>query len=301
MTSHSTPTNRTLLVIGLGKLSRSILKMLLQNKETVKDLSAFRLTQFGDIESIQYDANSSELFTQKTNALNKFDFIWVTVPDREIAPTIIRLSTHFEHLLSNETTIFHSSGTLSHDVLKPLSSHKIASAHLAQTFIGAPLSPETCEKTALTLEGNERAIDSILTLLGPLGFATHFIQAADKVKYHLACVYASNFMPLLITHVEKLLSDIGLEKSVVRALSEQSLKNCFEYPASDTLTGPLQRGDLETLTQHMSCLTSNEKQQYAKINQQFLDLFSKKGLINNASNIEDFLLKIARNIESDEK
>ena len=97
---------------------------------------------------------------------------------------------------------------------------------------------------ARTLEGN------VLILTGP-----------DKPAYHTACSLASNSLVALEWAAAGLLESIGLSRSdseaVLLPLVQGTLQNVKNLGLRRALSGPVARGDAETVRRHIEALGEN--------------------------------------------
>lgn len=108
------------------------------------------------------------------------------------------------------------------------------------------------------LDGDPEARAMGKSLAAALGAHTLEIPAGDKVRYHAAAVMVSNFPALLMDAGEQLLRAIGLAPDDARAallpLFAAAAENVKARPSAQALTGPLARGDVETVRKHLAAL-----------------------------------------------
>jgi predicted short-subunit dehydrogenase-like oxidoreductase (DUF2520 family) len=87
------------------------------------------------------------------------------------------------------------------------------------------------------------------------------IPAGKKPAYHAAAVIASNFPVVLASVAGHLLHDIGIPDSsafqAVESLMSAALMNMKQALPDDALTGPVLRGDAETIGKHVQALSSH--------------------------------------------
>ena len=75
------------------------------------------------------------------------------------------------------------------------------------------------------------------------------VAEADRVAYHAAAAFASNFLVTLESAAAELMSTAGLDREVLLPLARAALENwARQGPAA--LTGPIARGDQQTVTRH---------------------------------------------------
>lgn len=188
-------------------------------------------------------------------------FVFLCVPDDAIEAVADSLAT-VRHPWE-ETIVAHTSGARTTDVLDALTQTGAAtlSFHPIQSFT-EDAGVRAWEDVVLSLEGDDRALVAGETLARALG--SHLIVASkeEKLRYHCAAVLASNGLVALMGVVEELLakvsSDMGSSSvDVVGPLVEQTLENVKCHEPDAALTGPVARGDEETVTAHLQMLASD--------------------------------------------
>jgi predicted short-subunit dehydrogenase-like oxidoreductase (DUF2520 family) len=80
----------------------------------------------------------------------------------------------------------------------------------------------------------------------------------DRVVYHAAAVFASNYVDVVVAEAVRLLGEIGwTEAESTRALLpliEGSVANIRKRGAVKALTGPVRRGDADTVARHLAAV-----------------------------------------------
>src|SRR5271169_4345743 len=92
--------------------------------------------------------------------------VWITVPDDEIAAVVAKLAGAQEW---RGTTVFHSSGAITSDVLSPLREKgaKVGSVHPVMTFVGRSMPP--LEGVPFGVEGDAEAVRAARKVVRDLG------------------------------------------------------------------------------------------------------------------------------------
>jgi predicted short-subunit dehydrogenase-like oxidoreductase (DUF2520 family) len=84
------------------------------------------------------------------------------------------------------------------------------------------------------------------------------IPPGKKPAYHAAAVISSNFPVVLASVAGHLLHDIGIPDAsayqAVESLMSGALANMKQALPDDALTGPVVRGDAETVSKHLRAL-----------------------------------------------
>jgi len=182
------------------------------------------------------------------------------VPDDAITPVAEALAA-LDHPWA-KTIVAHTSGARTAAALVPLSREGAAtlSSHPLQTF--APNTPpDAFDGIAIGLEGDDRAVTAGETLARALGAYPVRLTAEDKRRYHCAAALASNGLVALMAVVEEVFGAANLEQNsgpsgaeLVGPLVEQTWTNLQEGTPEGALTGPVARGDEETVQAHLESL-----------------------------------------------
>jgi len=196
--------------------------------------------------------------TGRISAEGSGDFTILSVPDREIAPLVKWL---FESEMTWEGNIvFHCSGSLTASILSPLSQKgaSTGSLHPIQTFSRPELAADRLEETWYGIEGSDRFKKLARRLVHDLGGTVLDVPGDRKVLYHAAAVMASNLFVALVHQAAEVLSEVGIEQEkAVKALLpliEGTVAGIVSHGTIEALTGPIERGDYETVRTHLDLL-----------------------------------------------
>jgi predicted short-subunit dehydrogenase-like oxidoreductase (DUF2520 family) len=176
--------------------------------------------------------------------------VWmIAVPDAQIAFTAKQLARYFTG--SQASIAFHCSGALAAGVMSPLQTAvcAIASAHCILSF-SAPSSAVTqFAGTPCALEGDVKATQTLQAAFEAIGANCFDLAAKDKVLYHAAAVFATNFLPVLQVVAADLWRSVGMPKEMITSLNasllHKAVQNIAAQGAAKALTGPAARGDTE--------------------------------------------------------
>jgi predicted short-subunit dehydrogenase-like oxidoreductase (DUF2520 family) len=121
------------------------------------------------------------------------------------------------------------------------------------------------EGTFCALEGDENSLTVISALFESIGSITYTINKEKKTSYHAAGVFASNYLVTLSKQASLCLKEAGVEDEMAMKIVTSLMKgtvNNLERTLSpeQSLTGPIQRGDISTIKNHMSALSNNTEQ-----------------------------------------
>jgi predicted short-subunit dehydrogenase-like oxidoreductase (DUF2520 family) len=136
--------------------------------------------------------------------------------------------------------------------LAALSPHEAFSLHplmtvTAQgaTFAGA---------TAAVAGASERALAAAGALARRLGMEPVHVADADRAAYHAAACIASNFLVTLEGVAERLARSAGLDREPLAQLVRATVANWAQLGAERALTGPIARGDEETIARQRAAI-----------------------------------------------
>ncbi|MFN2399679.1 MAG: DUF2520 domain-containing protein [Gemmatimonadaceae bacterium] len=188
--------------------------------------------------------------------------VLVTVRDGELDAALRELALS---PVASSAVVLHASGSIDPPALDALR----GLGHPAGTF--HPLVPLSDPDRAATilrgswigLDGDPEARARGRVLADCLGAHTLDIPHGQKARYHAAAVIASNFPAVLLTLGEKLLLEAGLPPRVARAallpLFAVAADNLRESAGSIAITGPIVRGDVDTVRRNIEALAARSE------------------------------------------
>src|SRR2546423_4448618 len=129
-------------------------------------------------------------------------------------------------------------------------------------FSDPEISAELLRKGWIGIDGENAAKNASRRLAGHLGARTLEIPPGKKPAYHAAAVISSNFPVVLASVAGHLLHDLGIPDSsayqAVESLMSGALANMKRALPDDALTGPIVRGDAETVSKHLRALKGHD-------------------------------------------
>ncbi|MDQ6690766.1 MAG: DUF2520 domain-containing protein [Gemmatimonadota bacterium] len=133
--------------------------------------------------------------------------------------------------------------------------------HPLVPFTDPEVSATLLRKGWIGIDGENPARSASRRLAGHLGARTLDIPPGRKPAYHAAAVISSNFPVVLASVAGHLLRDIGVPDSsayqAVESLMSGALSNMKQALPDDALTGPIVRGDAETVGKHLRALETH--------------------------------------------
>jgi predicted short-subunit dehydrogenase-like oxidoreductase (DUF2520 family) len=183
------------------------------------------------------------------------DLVWFCVPDAEIARAA---STLAEKLEWKGKIAVHSSGALSSDELGRLRRRGayVASVHPLMTFVRG--SRPSLTGIAFALEGDRAAVRVARRVVEDLGGHSYAIRKKDKAAYHAWGTFASPLLTALLATAEQVATLAGARRKEAKRrmlpILQQTLANYAALDAAGAFSGPIVRGDVETVKRHLRVL-----------------------------------------------
>ena len=261
---------KTLNIIGAGRVGRSLAHLWhKQGVFAVQDV--LTQSQASAQEAVQF-IGAGRAVTDLSD-MRTADLWMLAVPDRHIHAVAQSLAVKITNktrikndvagiFIDKFAIIFHCSGALSANELKPLQALGcyVASAHCLLSF-SAPSSAVTqFAGTPCALEGDTVAIQALQLALQAIGANCFELAAKDKVLYHAAAVFATNFLPVLQVVAAGLWRSSGMPADMIESLSasllQKSVQNISTQGAAKALTGPAARGDIDLVAIQGTAVTA---------------------------------------------
>ncbi len=185
------------------------------------------------------------------------DLLLLTVPD-DVLDNVVRMLVASGAIRAGQLVV-HTSGRHGIDVLRPvveIGGH-VAAMHPAMTFTGTDVDLDRLAGCVfgVTADPAERA--AVERIVHDLGATSMWLDEADRGLYHLALAHGANHLVTLVSQAMQLLRQTGAQdpSAVLRPLLTAALDNVLSY-GDAALTGPIVRGDLETIESHLSTLAT---------------------------------------------
>jgi len=159
---------------------------------------------------------------------------------------------------SGQLAVVHLSGALGLDALGALRGNAVGSFHPLQSF-PAPRDPSAFHGITVAVDASTKSLERLLARLARgLGARPKHVSDSERVLYHAAAVFASNYTDVVFAEAVRILKTIGwTEPEAVAALMplvEGALSNIRRLGPVGALTGPIRRGDAETVTRHLRAI-----------------------------------------------
>jgi predicted short-subunit dehydrogenase-like oxidoreductase (DUF2520 family) len=192
--------------------------------------------------------------------------------------------------------VLHLSGALSTDALEPLHhrGYAVGSMHPLMAVADPWLAGDRLIGAAFAMTGEPAANVAARRIVAELGGTPLTIAAAQRPLYHAAAVMASNYLVALTGAAVRMLGQAGVEEEdALRALIpllRGTLDNIGQLGVPAAVTGPIARGDVDTVRLHLARLSEEDRVLYSGLGMELLRLARAAGLDEGrAAEIETLL------------
>jgi predicted short-subunit dehydrogenase-like oxidoreductase (DUF2520 family) len=207
--------------------------------------------------------------------------VLLMLPDDQIEITAKQISS-FSSNVKNKIFI-HFSGVYSSSILGSLSSKGAltGSFHIMQTFPSRKIS--SIKGSYAAVESPAKEINKFLfKLASDLELNAFEVDPSRKAEYHLAGVFASNFLVSNLFAAEKLFRQSGSKAEFLKFIDpilSHTMENIKNKGSVNSTSGPVDRGDLHTIKLHVKALKGQKQLLHSYIIQSLniLDIKKEQG------------------------
>jgi predicted short-subunit dehydrogenase-like oxidoreductase (DUF2520 family) len=206
----------------------------------------------------------------------------LSVPDdmiedvtKELASTTLDWSNKF---------VFHCSGLVSSLVLEPLrlKGALTASIHPVQSFPQKISDPHVFQRLYFGIDAQNTSLQICKKIVSKLGGRYFILREKDKPLYHAALSIASNFFIVLIETAAFLLQQAGVDDDqapeILFPLLQKTLQNVKTFNIPAALTGPIIRGDINSVKKNLEALRDypSQEKMYQDLGARALEIARKE-------------------------
>lgn len=194
--------------------------------------------------------------------------------------------------------ICHLSGSLSSDVFSGMENYGAypISIHPMFAFSNKDSVYQQLNQVSFTLEGDKHAVSVWKAIFSLLGNPAIEISKEVKPKYHAAASLLSNHVAAVLETGYELLYECGFSKEEARSFSSVLVRENVEHVIKEgsvkALTGPVERGDADTIRKHLSVLDETQKAVYLSCGAELLKLAKEKNPERDYRKTEETLNRI---------
>lgn len=238
------------------------------------------------------DQTGSAVFYNLKDIVSASDIIFITTPDSIIERIWETIKEEAEPGDLQGKIFCHCSGSLSSEIFHGIREQKAfgCSIHPMQAISSTSTD---LTGTFFTAEGQEPAVDQVTQMLKAKGNPVGTMKTQYKKKYHMAASTASNLVVGLVQMAIDSLKECGFSEEtslqMLTPLLMGNMENICEKGTADALTGPLERGDVSTVSGHLAQLAGERKELYRLLSKQLLEVAQKKNQTRDYSELRKLL------------
>jgi predicted short-subunit dehydrogenase-like oxidoreductase (DUF2520 family) len=251
-------------IVGAGNLGAA-LAMCLRQAGYVIDQIVFRDSRASRRKATALARRVGARAVTIARAAIDSDVVWFCVPDDAIAEVARSVAQKADW---KGTVALHSSGALASDelaALRRLGAH-VASVHPMMTFVAGSLQTGSSQASSqrspagvpFAIEGDVAAVRAGRAIVKELGGKAYAIRRQDKVAYHAWGTFASPLLTALLATTEHVAAAAGVNRIEAKRrmlpILQQTLVNYAVLDAAGSFSGPIVRGDVETIRRHLRVL-----------------------------------------------
>ncbi len=282
-------------IVGCGKVGKALGKFLVAAGYDVAGVSSKSLSSAREAAKLLRTDRCSDVPWKITPAA---DVVLITTPDGAIADTCGRIAEN--RGFKTGAVVLHCSGALPSTILAPARDCGAftGSMHPLQSFASDLFDRNPFEGIIMAVEGEPKALVIATQMANDLGAVCLAIKTEGKTLYHAAAVAASNYLVTLMSMAFKLLDAAGISGAsafdVLKPLIDGTLANIKAVGIPQALTGPIARGDVVTVKNHLSEIASRTPELmelFKTLSRYTIDIARAKGSLSeiNAELLKDVL------------
>ena len=231
---------------------------------------------------------SSTRVMSAAEAAGAADLVLITVPDDMIAEVCLQLAE--AKAFRPQAVVAHCCGAFGSEELESarICGAQTGSIHPLQTFPTVQAAVAKLPGAFCFIEGSPHACDVLESLAKAVGAVPMRIEGQCKALYHAAAAVASNYLVTLLDAaammIGRSLADADRDKALAALgpLVQATLSNVLQLGPERALTGPVARGDIETVRRHLEAVEQVSPQlaaMYRQLGAMTVDLAVRKGTI----------------------
>ncbi len=239
-------------VVGCGRVGSALAKYLVEAGYIPVGFASKSLSSAKRVADLTGSVN----FTDKAwEVTREADIVFITTPDSTIKEACESIA--MKNGFKAGSVVLHCSAALTSTILLPANNcgASIGSMHPLQSFASTEYSHNPFSGIVTSVEGDKKATDTARLIVADLGSSCVTIQTEAKILYHASAVVASNYLVTLLDLSLNLIRQAGVPTDEafrsLKPLIEGTLSNIEKMGVHDALTGPIARGDIQTIENHL--------------------------------------------------
>lgn len=245
---------REAVVVGTGRVGAALIRILPRRGIRVR-----AVVSRDPARARELVGGAAPILRSMSEAVRDPGLLILAVPDDQLEHVAGRLASEIGD--GDVACAMHTSGTHPSDILHPLrmAGAELLSFHPVVAFPPRHRDEDPFAGAGATLEGSEAAVNMGVRLAERLGCHPIAVTGEQKKAVHVAAAIAANFSTALVAAAEALVSEAGLgsgdARRLIIPLMQSVTGNLAEASPGEALTGPIVRGDLDVVRQHVDLLS----------------------------------------------
>lgn len=242
-------------IVGCGRMGTALAKALVDRGHAIVGVSSLHRTSAQRLADL---CGISDATDRPWEITRRADVVFLSTPDGVIESVCASISQ--QDGFSPAAVVFHCSGAHPSTILASArkSGASIGSMHPLQSFASLDISQNPFEGIRVAIEGDSKAVSVAAQMARDLEAFPLQIITEGKPLYHAAAVVASNFLVTLMGVAFRLIQQAGVKPdeafAVLKPLIEGTLANIGRVGIHQALTGPVVRGDVQTVETHIQVI-----------------------------------------------
>ena len=241
-------------IIGAGNLASALAVALREARYVIDEIvSREGAASLRKVRRLAREVGATAVTTSRAQL--RSNVVWFCVPDGAIAGAAdaIKDATDWSGKVA-----LHSSGALTSDELAELRRRgaSVASVHPLMTFVRESRPP--LAGVPFAIEGDQRAVRAVRGIVRDLHGQPFSLRKKEKEAYHAWGMFVSPLLTALLAVSERVAGAAGVRRSAARKrmlpILRQTLENYAALSARASFSGPIARGDVETVSAHLKAL-----------------------------------------------
>lgn len=178
------------------------------------------------------------------------DVVLIAVND----DAIVEVSSRLAPTMGKAGVVAHLSGFVPVSALRPMQElgAAVGGFHPLQSLPDAETGAHALAGSFVGIGGDDLSIDTLTHLASTMSMEPFRLDDVARPAYHAAAAAAANFVVTSLAVSSDLFASAGIDPRVSRPLVERAVQNVFERGPAASLTGPIARGDIETVVGHLT-------------------------------------------------
>jgi predicted short-subunit dehydrogenase-like oxidoreductase (DUF2520 family) len=210
------------------------------------------------------------------------ELVLLAVPDDAIAQVATTLAA--AGAVGKGQVVLHTSGARDRQALSALAgiTSGLGSFAPVQTVVDPATAAARLRGAYAVIEGEPAALERGMELAAALGMIGLQLSSEAKVAYHTGAVMVANLGVALDAMAERVAIGGGVPLAaagrIYLPLWQGMVANLGALGAAGSLTGPIRRGDAETVRRHLALLNGDERKAYVALSREALRIAKAGGL-----------------------